>query len=77
MPRSCGSPFITACAKCFACSNVMDELDFLARAIECAEDSIDAITGVAEYDPDAPLVKPLDQEIADCLRRGRRLSGLG
>jgi hypothetical protein len=49
----------------------LDELDFLARAIECAKDSIDAITGVSEYDPDAPFVKPLDQEITDCLRHDK------
>jgi hypothetical protein len=51
----------------------LDEIDFLVRAIERAEDAVDAITGISEQDPDSPLVKPIDHEIADCLCHGRIL----
>src|SRR5205814_2389008 len=51
----------------------LDEVYFLVRAIERAEDTIDAVTRIPEQNPDTPLVKPIDQEIPDCLCHGRSL----
>ena len=38
--------------------------------VERAKDTVDAITRISEQNPDTPLVKPIDQEIADCLCHG-------
>lgn len=42
----------------------LNELDFSVRPIEGAEYPIDAVAGVPENTPHAPVVKTLDKEIA-------------
>jgi len=51
-----------------------DPLFPVVRTIECAEDAVDAVTRVTEQDPNAPLVEPLNQKIADCLCHRRILA---
>jgi hypothetical protein len=41
----------------------LDEFDFPFCAVEASEHAIDAVSGVSEYVPDAPLMQALDHEI--------------
>src|SRR5882757_7402951 len=49
----------------------LDEFDLLARAVQRAKDAVYAVSGIAENEPDTPLMEPLDEEITDCLCHGR------
>ena len=45
----------------------LDELDLALGAVERAEHAVDAVAGIAEDVPDAPVVETLDEKIADGL----------
>jgi hypothetical protein len=46
----------------------LHELDLAARPLQDGEDAIDTVGGIIEDPPDAPSMKPFDEEVADRLR---------
>ena len=51
----------------------LDEFYFAFGAVQCAENAIDAITGITKNSPHPPRVQPLNKEVTDSLGHAHAL----